>query len=100
MHDRKKLLVLMFSKNPACLDLFLADSAQVKECGVIINEKGGTWTMPNPEDPARPRETYQIGQSRRLTKNHHFPPIGVFHRGNMRHLQAMVSAVSNFTKDL
>lgn len=99
MHDRKKLLVLMYAKNSIGADLLLADNGRVRECGVIINEKAGTWTMPNPEDPARPRETYQIGQARNLTKNHRFAPIGVFHRNNLIHLQAMVDAASNFTKD-
>jgi hypothetical protein len=95
---RKKLVVLMHSANPCYLSLCLADDPNVIKNGVLINERGESWSAPNRNDPALPREKYSIGEARPININCKCGVIGVFDRYKMEHLKALVTAASEASK--
>jgi hypothetical protein len=97
-YDRKNLVVLIFSENECYTEVVLPDNPKVKKSGTAIDEGGGTWTAPDPNDPAKPAQTQEIGRGRYFGRcDSHWGVVGVYDRTNLGHLNAMVSDACNAT---
>lgn len=97
-YDRKNLVVLMFSENECLAEVVQPDSSRVEKSGTTIDEVSGTWTSPDPNDPAKPTQTLEIGQGRYFDRcDSHRGVIGVYDRTDLRHLNTMVSNACSAT---
>lgn len=97
-YDRKNLVVLTFAENACYTEVVLPDDPKVEKSGTTIDEVSGTWTSPDPNDPAKPTQTLNIGQGRYFDRcDSRRGVIGVYDRTNLNHLGAMVSDACSVT---
>lgn len=97
VYTRSNLVVLIYADNNCYTSVVLPDDPRVESSRARIDEQNGVWSAPHNSDPAKSRQTQEIGEMRYFERGSRHGVIGVYDRTDIQHLNAMVSAAQQAT---
>jgi len=97
MFDRKNLVVLMYASNTCYTTILEPGDPLVLKADVLIDEGKETWARPI--SGSENLKIIKIGDSHRCDYGAKWGAIGVYDRTNLNHLNSMVHAAREATRD-